>query len=667
MALSQPLWLTLLMAMVALAAGARAEDVPTLSTLDGNVTLALESGKEAALARQNMINSTTFAALENRVTQLEGDSVTQTELAEDLDQVLVDVSELLDEELAYVYGNLSLINSSFANTSFNANSNAILSCFSQGLVYDGELDRCVPTFLHQGCHTGGPNLANTAASDCSGTGFDDTCTITCVPGFSAGTTIVYRCNALAEWVPTTDQALACVDIDECASENACPAQATCINLPGSYECRCPGGFTVAPTEQSCYGLYLEFLEQPEMVQFQFTGNCQKLQRTISNTIPTNAVAVLASLTFYNSQQNDHCVYSLGRDNNVACYNYDNEIYTVDGYFGDILQTQNGDAGGAQHHGYSAGTTIIPLNGRTIKALVGGMSRGYNYLAVYIYGYLTGAARSTLLDVGDIQTLKRQSSSAERFDFTLDTTNLPLTNISGLLTTTTTYVSTQDDQYALTPPRLQPSFGATWYRRTMVIASEATDTYGKSKFMMTGTLDDGTTNVNAGSGFNNNGEMYLSMAVFGYIPAVPYTNIVYLDRSKSRKLTFAPTQRTVQTGISAPTESGVPADAIALITTIHTFEPTDSSDHVVHTFGRDATHTINAWGINIYNFGSRFNDVQITHDGGSGADSAYGIWHGTQIIPLKPDGTFDAVMCDGESTPGKAHDITIVVVGYIASL
>ncbi|PHJ18949.1 calcium binding egf domain-containing protein, partial [Cystoisospora suis] len=33
----------------------------------------------------------------------------------------------------------------------------------------------------------------------------------------------------------------CVDIDECAG-NVCPANSTCVNTPGSYECNCNEGF-----------------------------------------------------------------------------------------------------------------------------------------------------------------------------------------------------------------------------------------------------------------------------------------------------------------------------------------------------------------------------------------------------------------------------------------
>ena len=134
-------------------------------------------------------------------------------------------------------------------------------------------------------------------------------------------------------------------MNECDTAGTCPPSSTCANLPGTFECQCDG-FTIAPTEKGCYGLYVEFLSTPEKLLFDFTSQCQKIEKTVSDNIPTNAVAVLASLTTFNSQRNDHVVYSLGRDNSVTCYFHHNQVYEANTYFNDVLQTQNGDAGGA---------------------------------------------------------------------------------------------------------------------------------------------------------------------------------------------------------------------------------------------------------------------------------------------------------------------------------
>ena len=67
------------------------------------------------------------------------------------------------------------------------------------------------------------------------------------------------------------------------------------------------------------------------------------------------------------------------------------------------------------------------------------------MTVYIYGYLTGAGRSTILDVDKVNNVL--SSSTSGFDrYSMKPINLPATGVTGLLTTTTTYVTTLGDHY-----------------------------------------------------------------------------------------------------------------------------------------------------------------------------------------------------------------------------
>jgi len=37
-----------------------------------------------------------------------------------------------------------------------------------------------------------------------------------------------------------------IDINECSDTNSCGKDALCINLPGSFDCMCPGGFIPEP-------------------------------------------------------------------------------------------------------------------------------------------------------------------------------------------------------------------------------------------------------------------------------------------------------------------------------------------------------------------------------------------------------------------------------------
>lgn len=45
------------------------------------------------------------------------------------------------------------------------------------------------------------------------------------------------------------------DVDEC-QEESCQGVAKCKNTPGSFECQCPGGYTLSRDRLSCEGLYL---------------------------------------------------------------------------------------------------------------------------------------------------------------------------------------------------------------------------------------------------------------------------------------------------------------------------------------------------------------------------------------------------------------------------
>ena len=108
-------------------------------------------------------------------------------------------------------------------------------------------------------------------------------------------------------------------------------------------------------------------------------------------------------------------------------------------------------------------------------------------------------------------------------------------------------------------------------------------------------------------------------------------------------------------------SAVPDDATALITNVFTYHD-GRNDHVNHSFGRFASHDGTSWDNNVYTDNIVFNDVLITHNGNNAGSDYYGMAHGTQIVPLKSNGAFDANLCHGRST--GTHYVTMQVNGYI---
>lgn len=107
-----------------------------------------------------------------------------------------------------------------------------------------------------------------------------------------------------------------------------------------------------------------------------------------------------------------------------------------------------------------------------------------------------------------------------------------------------------------------------------------------------------------------------------------------------------------------TPDAVPNDATGLLVNLYTFSV--SNDHVNHHFGRSVIQG-STFDNEPYIRDVPMSDVSITHIGGPGGWFANGFGHGTSVIPLKDNGTFDVSMCRGWSSGD--HFITVQVNGY----
>ena len=106
-------------------------------------------------------------------------------------------------------------------------------------------------------------------------------------------------------------------------------------------------------------------------------------------------------------------------------------------------------------------------------------------------------------------------------------------------------------------------------------------------------------------------------------------------------------------------TSVPDDASAIVVNLYSFNNT-RDDHVNHHFGRTVISGT-TWDNEPWNRNIPMSDVSITHQGDLAGDFYYGQGHGSNLIPLKANGTFDASMCRGYSR--GTHYVTIQVNGY----
>ena len=106
-------------------------------------------------------------------------------------------------------------------------------------------------------------------------------------------------------------------------------------------------------------------------------------------------------------------------------------------------------------------------------------------------------------------------------------------------------------------------------------------------------------------------------------------------------------------------------AVASLVSITTYQE-NRNDHMVHSFGRDDSHDSHVWDNRVYDLNQRLNDVLITHEGDTACTHYYGNSFGMQVLPFRPDNTFDIYFGLGKNGNNGAHFITIQEYGFLTS-
>ncbi|EGD79933.1 hypothetical protein PTSG_10215 [Salpingoeca rosetta] len=488
---------------------------------------------------------------------------------------------------------------------------ALLECMRRGLVHDDVTGRCVPAFRHDDC-SAHIDPAGMSVDCTNGPIFDSVCTLVCPSGYDGGGK--FRCNLTEGWEPYEEGASLCRDVDEC-SLTPSPCMGTCTNTIGSFECSCPGG-ELAPNGRDC---------------------------TQTTAIPRAS-------------------------------HWDNQVYDQNTYMNDIIVTQNGDNAGASYHGRSMGTEIIPIDQhRVLYCLSMGKSRGTDYVTLQVYGYLTGEG---IISTSQIRNA-RIASSGGFSQHSFGKPEFVPSHAYAILGAVTTFASTRRDHYSVSIGRsFNPTYNS-WDNEPFSTSTDSAafanyvhlthngdasgmdDYYGMSHgSVLFPTLSGGGFKVLNNQGWNGGGTSYFTLQVNGYVPGGGYSNIKFFDPSDVKRLKFTVTNAPVKhTDITPP--DTVPSTAKALITLLYTYQDRSNLEHMVHSFGRSASHRTDPWDNVVYAANTYLNDILITHEGAPSATWYYGFYHPTQVIPLKENGQFEAYLGMDKSGT-QTHYITMFV-------
>jgi len=156
--------------------------------------------------------------------------------------------------------------------------------------------------------------------------------------------------------------------------------------------------------------------------------------------------------------------------------------------------------------------------------------------------------------------------------------------------------------------------------------------------------------------------YLVMQVYAFVPATTYTNIVMLPSASVNIIRLQSNAGNDKIADIIP--PNVPVTATAILANIYSFQ-VNRADGMGHSFGRNNSHDANIFGNNIFfNAAPYYNDVLVYYEGKNSPVYYYGYSHGSNIIPLKANGRFDANLGIGKSATSGQHVVCLQVYGYV---
>jgi prepilin-type processing-associated H-X9-DG protein len=381
------------------------------------------------------------------------------------------------------------------------------------------------------------------------------------------------------------------------------------------------------------------------------------------------------------------MHSFGRSNTHSCNGRDSAIYAANSYYNDVILTHNGGAGTYFADGHAHGSHVIPLVTSTSFLMTMNIhySSGTHYVSLDIYGYVTGTLG--FLTSAQVSNVRFGATSVGTV-LPNNMVSLPLPQNSGILSTITTFISSRSDNYVITlgrntsHPITGSLFDTVMYDdpvnnfNDVIITNvgdlQHTDYYGRAHGSHIVPLKSATNSFDV---FNNIGKneavthtAYLNLQIYGYIPLPIYTNVVFLPSTLVGRIRILSTTGLSNEKVTDIIPPNVPTSATAVICNIYSFQ-FDRADGMGLSFGRNANHDTNIFGTSISTTMIAHNDVLVTYEGRTTTTSSYyyGYSHGSNIIPLKSNGRFDAQISIGKRTTSNRHYIVLQVYGYIKGM